>query len=142
MPPCSHLWEWQCRSSGVTGTEKDVQLKCTVEPRYSDLRYNDILDITINISAANVAVKCMEQNPDLTIHCKTISRNNDHNLPAQRYKINPDIKIKSIMTRPERNGDTSTNPDNTTFPFLTLIMYLSTDYGCGNLSPLRCPWRL
>ena len=44
----------------------------TVEPRYNDPRYNDIPGITINMLPAKVTVKCMGQNPDITIFDITI----------------------------------------------------------------------
>ena len=45
----------------------------TVESRFNDLRFNDIPGITINIrSPAKVIVKCMGQNPGLTIFGLTI----------------------------------------------------------------------
>ena len=50
----------------------DLDSCCTVEPRFNDLRFNDIPGITISIrfpgkSYIYTVVKCMGQNPSLTI---------------------------------------------------------------------------
>ena len=39
----------------------------TVEPRYNEPRYNDVPGITMNNVPAKVTVKCMRENPDVTI---------------------------------------------------------------------------
>ena len=55
---------------GLVVTLTHAQHECTVEPRYNDPRHNDIPGITINMLCPGKSystVKCMEQNPDLTI---------------------------------------------------------------------------
>ena len=56
----------QCRKTVAEFPEQN-----TVEPRYNDPRYNDILDITMNIllclgKSYSNTVKCMGQNLDIT----------------------------------------------------------------------------
>ena len=77
--------------------KKRPSFTITMEPRINNLRYNDIPGITINNRCpAKVIVKCMGQNPVITIFDITIfPAFNDGNI-VNRAQIFPVIAIKPI----------------------------------------------